>query len=382
METRKVRDLDKQHSLSVRQPPTRYDKHLGRSRRIPVALAVDCASFLGEGGGIKRPQARPYVADAVSGDRQSVSIKSFCCGGRLRWFSISESWKACSVHQRKSWADKIWRTLKRQDFPKFDGKPGKIPSIDNVKDAGWRTVLLPRAKAMSIADISGEDSFLICLLGRGATRVNTIPNKTNASSADSDRWVERLRSEEADVRDAALAELRSILLRGLSSPMQQRYRGALQPEDVVQEALMKILDSLDKFEGRSKFTTWAMTLAIRVGISEMRRKHYQDVSLESFQSADATRVDIAIDESIEVERQLDQKAMVEKLQQVIDTELTEKQRAAIRASLDGMPVEVIAEKFGSNRNSVYKLVHDARLKLRQGLENAGIAADDFAAVFA
>jgi RNA polymerase sigma-70 factor (ECF subfamily) len=46
-----------------------------------------------------------------------------------------------------------------------------------------------------------------------------------------------------------------------------------------------------------------------------------------------------------------------------------------------MPVEVFAEKSGSNRNAVYKLVHDARVKLRSGFEDAGFLAEDVNSVF-
>lgn len=213
-------------------------------------------------------------------------------------------------------------------------------------------------------------------------------NNQNTSSPDEqttdplvDPWVARLRGE-SGVRDAALSELRGILLRGLTKSMGSRYGGGYQAEDVAQEALLKILDSLDQFAGRSKFTTWAMTVATRIGISEMRRKHYQDVSIEAFQGDGSTKIDVAVDDSDSSAQTVDRLAIVRQLQQLIDQSLTEKQRFAIRASLEGLPVEVIADKSGSNRNSVYKLVHDARMKLRAGLESAGINADEIAVTFA
>ncbi len=70
------------------------------------------------------------------------------------------------------------------------------------------------------------------------------------------------------------------------------------------------------------------------------------------------------------------------LQALIDNELTEKQRLAIRAFLSGFSTDGIAERVGSNRNSVYKLIHDARIKLKQGLENAGVSAADVLTAFA
>ncbi len=95
-------------------------------------------------------------------------------------------------------------------------------------------------------------------------------------------------------RDQAIAQLRDILLRGLSKSLNNRYGKPFNAEDIVQDALMKVLHSLDKYEGRSKFTTWAMTVATRIGISALRRKYHQDVSMEPFSSADGYSMDIAI----------------------------------------------------------------------------------------
>ena len=59
-----------------------------------------------------------------------------------------------------------------------------------------------------------------------------------------DNWVERLKSAD-DTRDQAITELTNILLRGLTATCRNRYGNKVQPEDVVQDALIKILDKLD-----------------------------------------------------------------------------------------------------------------------------------------
>ena len=209
--------------------------------------------------------------------------------------------------------------------------------------------------------------------------MNESGNANDSMPAANDPWVVRLKGDQT--RDAALNELREYLIRGLSRSMSTRYGGGYSAEDVVQEALVKIVASLDQFAGKSRFTTWAMTVATRIGISEMRRKHYKDVSIESFAS-EGSSFEVAAVDDVTVSTELDRESMIGKLQALIDESLSEKQRFAIRASLAGLPVEVIAEKSGSNRNSVYKLVHDARIKLRSGLEAAGISADVLATAFA
>ena len=93
-----------------------------------------------------------------------------------------------------------------------------------------------------------------------------------ALEMETDPWVQRLSGTDPE-RELAIKELSALLHRGLTFSLSKKYGGGLQTEDVVQESLIKILKSLETFEGRSKFTTWAMTIATRVGISELRRKH-------------------------------------------------------------------------------------------------------------
>ena len=199
------------------------------------------------------------------------------------------------------------------------------------------------------------------------------------STVNQDQWVERLKSD-GDIRDEAIQELRAILLRGLTATVRNRYGNKVSPEDVVQDALLKVLEKVDTFEGRSKFTTWAMTIAVRIAISEMRRKHFQDVSMNDMLS-DSMRFEPEATPDPEVGQDEDKAGVLLKLRELIDSNLSDKQRDAVHCLLNGMPVEVFAEKTGSNRNAVYKLVHDARVKLKQGFEQAGYNAEDINTLF-
>ncbi len=109
---------------------------------------------------------------------------------------------------------------------------------------------------------------------------------------DSSDWVERLQAG-GERQQQALDELRKILMRGMSYSLKRRGGGEAFAEDVVQQALVKILKSLDSFEGRSRFTTWAMTIATRVGISELRRRHFQDVSLDQITGGENLQIELA-----------------------------------------------------------------------------------------
>jgi len=153
-------------------------------------------------------------------------------------------------------------------------------------------------------------------------------------------------------------------------------------EDVVQQALVHILAHLDQFQGRSRFTTWAMAVAVRLAMSALRRTRWQDVSLESMTAPIAGAPAWDRDDTTSPAQHAEQHALVETLSRLIDERLTEKQWMALTAELGGMPVEEIARRMDSNVNAVYKLLHDARQRLKHGLETAGYTAEDVQSAFA
>lgn len=201
----------------------------------------------------------------------------------------------------------------------------------------------------------------------------------NSPQIERDAWLIRL-SEGALERELAIEELRTILVRGLERSLRHRYGGSIQAEDVAQETLLKILSSLDTFQGRSKFTTWAMSIAIRIGISQLRRHYYRDISLNQHTRDGDFAIDVPAIEQDAPETRESRAKLFQMLQKLIDESLSEKQRLAIRGTLQGLPIEEIAYRLNSNRNAVYKLVHDARLRLRKEFEACGITSEDIATV--
>lgn len=164
---------------------------------------------------------------------------------------------------------------------------------------------------------------------------------------DDKDWTSHLASEDAVLRASAIGDLRDMLLRGLAKSLPKR--GKVDDaflEDIVQEAAIKILEKLGDFEGRSKFRTWAVTIAVRTAVSKMRKRDWQSVSLESVASSAEFDPQIAVDRSESVVQTNSQLEMLDKLKALIASELTEKQWNAITAELHGMPLPQIAEKMG------------------------------------
>ena len=190
-------------------------------------------------------------------------------------------------------------------------------------------------------------------------------------------WTNDLISEDVALRGDAIGDLRDMLLRGLAKSLSKQGRvDDAFLEDIVQEAAMKILDKLGDFEGRSKFRTWAVTIAVRTAVSKMRKRDWQNVSLDSVTSSAEFDPQVAVDRSETITQTNSRLEMLGKLKDLIANELTEKQWTAVTAELRGMPLPAIAEKLGTNTNSIYKLLHDARKKLRSGLEAAGFTINE------
>lgn len=199
-----------------------------------------------------------------------------------------------------------------------------------------------------------------------------------STAFDSENWVQRLSSGAVE-REAAIGELRSLLVRSLSRSLTHRYGGRLDVEGVAQQAVMKILTSLDTFRHQSLFTTWATSIAVRMGISQLRRRYYREISLDETSESGEIQIDVA-DLSSPPSFDADERSRIlELLQQLINNALSDKQRIAIQGVLKGLPIEEIAARLNSNRNAIYKLVHDARMKLREGFESNGVTAEEILA---
>lgn len=200
-------------------------------------------------------------------------------------------------------------------------------------------------------------------------------------------WVEALRAR-GPAQAAALDELRQRLQRNLFFYLSQersdlRNLAELElqemAQDLAQDATLRILDNLDAFRGESRFTTWANKIAIRLAISDLRRSRYKDFSLDqlsadgdfALQSSGAQLVSATLPNP---ETAAERENALAILERALREALTEKQYQALTAvTLNGVPMDVVADQMGTNRNALYKLIHDARKKLRQHLESQGLS---------
>ena len=195
-----------------------------------------------------------------------------------------------------------------------------------------------------------------------------------------EQWLAELRGPNPG---KALAELYDLLVRGLKTALGS-YRGGVEANvgDFAQEALIKITGNLDSFRGESRFTTWAQKIAMNVALTELKRRRWRDVSLQDlFAQREAADRGPATTQLTPEELAL-QNMVLGELRRMIDEELTDRQREAVVAVLlEGMPISEVAKRMGTNQNALYKLLHDARKKLKRQMEASGLSAKEALAAF-
>ncbi|MCB8944974.1 MAG: RNA polymerase sigma factor [Ardenticatenaceae bacterium] len=206
-----------------------------------------------------------------------------------------------------------------------------------------------------------------------------------------EEWLRDLGSPDEPAFETAVADLRRILLKGLQRGLMRRVNtSALEfetlTEDFVQEALVKILDKLDTFAGRSLFTTWAHKITVSVALTELRRKRWQNRSLNELTHAeeggDYTPSFVADESVLQPENATERSEMIARVNHLITNELTEKQRTAIVAAIiEGCSTQEVADKMDMKPNAVYKLLHDARTRLKKSLDQDGLTPAEIIAVF-
>jgi RNA polymerase sigma-70 factor, ECF subfamily len=203
----------------------------------------------------------------------------------------------------------------------------------------------------------------------------TVTARTNAE------WLTALNGS-GDDQVAALTDLRAYLLRAATFAL-QRSSGTMAgahltqlAEDCAQEAVVAVITHLDDFRGESRFTTWAYVFAINRALVALRRERWQNVSLDGMlETLPETEWGEASPDS--PQQRVIQEEVVAALRRGIDECLTDRQREALRAVVfESIPLDEVVRRWQSNRNAVYKLLHDARRKLRAYLEARGFSASD------
>lgn len=190
---------------------------------------------------------------------------------------------------------------------------------------------------------------------------------------DSAEWLRLLASD----REEGHRRLHALLLRVALAEAHRRRssipeRGREELEDLcvqaANDALMAILRKLPEYHGRARFTTWACKFAMFEISTRLRRHAWRFRRTES----DADVFDSLAAPAPSALARMEASELLGRLQQLVDEELTERQRRIfMAAAVEEVPIDVLAGELGSTRGAIYKTLHDARGKLRRALAASG-----------
>jgi RNA polymerase sigma-70 factor, ECF subfamily len=214
------------------------------------------------------------------------------------------------------------------------------------------------------------------------TQLGQPPAPAAALDAESRGWLRDLRATGA-VRQGAVERLHALLLRAARFEVSRRrptlphLRGNELDEialEAADDALMSVLDRLDDFRGASRFTTWVYKFALLEAAVKLRKRAWQgrEIPLEPetwglFASGGPGP-----------EAEAEQGELLAVLSEAIADVLTPHQRSVLVAlALNGVPIDVLAERLGTTRGALYKTLHDARRKLRRHLDEAGLPLESW-----
>jgi len=190
------------------------------------------------------------------------------------------------------------------------------------------------------------------------------------------RWVRDLATA-GPQREAACSELYPLLLRIAKSEARRRAPLLLldgpELEDIAHQAaadaLMSLSERLDRFRGEARFTTWASKFVI-FGVATKMNRHYWRRREIPYDQEDwskvASRFDVGPAEQAQV------REFAAAVSTAVEESLSARQRLVfVETVLNGKPIEVLADELGSTHNALYKVLFDARRKLRIALAANG-----------
>jgi RNA polymerase sigma-70 factor (ECF subfamily) len=199
---------------------------------------------------------------------------------------------------------------------------------------------------------------------------------TAAAPAPRDELLAGLRAD-GPRHEHAIRELHALLLRAARFEIGRRaaalahVRGedaddlALQAAD---DAFVAVMGKLEDFRGESRFSTWAYKFALYEAAVRVRRRAWQHREVVIDPDAWLTVGDHGAGPA----ERFGQTELLEAIRLLIDTGLTPHQRDVLVAlTIQGIPIDVLAERLASTRGALYKTLHDARRRLRTQLVAAG-----------
>ena len=130
-----------------------------------------------------------------------------------------------------------------------------------------------------------------------------------------------------------------------------------------------LLGKLHTFQGRSRFTTWAFKFAILQAATEVRRVQWQHREVE-LRDLDERAAPTHDSPEMHAEGTDLSRAVTDAMREVLTPH---QRRVALALLVDGVPIDVLADRLGTTRGALYKTLHDVRVRLRASSRSRAIS---------
>lgn len=245
-----------------------------------------------------------------------------------------------------------------------------------------RTACVIRPFAVSFAGVNphpigartGPGATLSSVRKEPPTSLGTRDGGRRSLDPETVEWMASLRAAR---REEAVGRLHDLLLRVARSEVSRRNTsGRITGPEVddlahqaAADAVLLIMRRLDDFRGESRFTTWAYKFVV-FEVSTKLGRHFWRHQNATGQEVDwdllPDRLGTRPTEAAEFHD------LIAAVRAAASTCLTQKQFEVFTAIVvEGIPLDALVARMGTNRNAIYKVIFDARQKIRKELVNGG-----------
>jgi RNA polymerase sigma-70 factor (ECF subfamily) len=140
------------------------------------------------------------------------------------------------------------------------------------------------------------------------------------------------------------------------------------------DAVLAVIGKIGQFRGESRFTTWAYKFVIFEVSAKIGRHFWRHPSVP-LDAGDWDRLPDRL--GFGPAQEAEWRDLLAALRRAVDTELTPRQRQVFVAIvLDDIPLDALVAELASSRNAIYKMLFDARRKLRAALAANGYLGEE------
>ena len=199
----------------------------------------------------------------------------------------------------------------------------------------------------------------VCVQWNGQLDVNRQPADIGPSDTALVRRAQRGRPE-------AFAELVARYQDRVYNTCYRLCRDDAEALDLTQSTFLKALESLPRFESRSKFYTWLFRIAVNLAFSQRRnRQRRRTVSLENPGGQGGSWEPAASAERHDVSQEIEQREASERVQAALARLEPEFRAAVVLKDIENMDYATIAEILEVPVGTVKSRIYRGRMMLRQ-----------------